>query len=83
MLKYFIHKYLERSLNSAILSVRNLNPQLFAYDKSIICSQNQSVENPGVAFVKGANGSNELFEKNKQTVMYDEQGKGRTISGTN
>ena len=34
---------------------------------------NQSVENAGVAFVKGANERNDLFEKNKQTVMYDEQ----------
>ena len=34
-----------------------------------------------LAFVKGANGRNEFFEKNKQTIMYDEQGKGPTISG--
>ena len=34
---------------------------------------NQSVENAGVAFVKGANERNELFEKNKQPVMYNEQ----------
>ena len=34
---------------------------------------NQSVENAGVAFVKGTNERNEFFEKNKQTVMYDEQ----------
>ena len=35
--------------------------------------RNQSVENVGVAFVKGANERNKFFEKNKQTVMYDEQ----------
>ena len=34
---------------------------------------NQSVENAGVACVKGANERNELFEKHKQRVMYDEQ----------
>ena len=39
---------------------------------------NQSVENAGVAFVKGASERNEFFENNnnnnnKQTVMYDEQ----------
>ena len=34
---------------------------------------NQSVENPGVAFVKGANEDNyyKFFEKNKQAEMYD------------
>ena len=39
------------------------------------CLKSQSVENPGVAFVKGANERNEFFKKkkNKQTVMYDEQ----------
>ena len=36
--------------------------------------KNQSVENAGVAFVKGADERNKLFEKkNKQSVMYDEQ----------
>ena len=35
---------------------------------------NQSVKkNAGVAFVKGADERNEFFEKNKQTVMYDER----------
>ena len=34
---------------------------------------NQSVENAGVAFVKGAIESDEFFEKNKPKVMYDEQ----------
>ena len=34
---------------------------------------NQSVENAGVAFVKGADERTEFFEKNKQTVIYDEQ----------
>ena len=33
----------------------------------------QSVENAGVAFVKGAHERNEFFEKHKRTVMYDEQ----------
>ena len=32
---------------------------------------NQSVENAGVAFVKGANERNKFFEK--KTVMYDER----------
>ena len=33
-----------------------------------------SVENAGVAFVKGGNERNDFFEKkNKQTVMYDER----------
>ena len=35
--------------------------------------KNQSVENAGVAFVKEAD------ERNKQSVMYDEQGKGLKI----
>ena len=34
---------------------------------------NQSVENAGVAFVKGAYGRNDKFEKNKRTVIYDGQ----------
>ena len=34
--------------------------------------KDQSVENAGVAFVKGATERNEFFET-KQTVMYDEQ----------
>ena len=34
---------------------------------------NQSVENAGVAFVKGANEKYKFFAKNKQTVMYDDQ----------
>ena len=33
----------------------------------------QSVENAGVAFVKGPNERNEFLEKNNQTVIYDEQ----------
>ena len=32
---------------------------------------------------KGANERNGFFVKNKQTLMYNEQGKGLTISGTN
>ena len=37
-------------------------------------SKNQSVENAGVAFGKGANERNKFFEKkNKQSVMHDEQ----------
>ena len=36
-------------------------------------TDNQSVENAGVAFVKGANERNAFFEKDKQIVMYDEQ----------
>ena len=35
--------------------------------------ENQSVENVGAAFVKGANERNKFSKKNKQTVMYDEQ----------
>ena len=41
--------------------------------------KNQSVENAGVAFVKGANERNVFFFLNKQTVVYDEQV--RTIKG--
>ena len=33
---------------------------------------NQSVENAGVTFVKGADERSKFFEKNKQSVMYDE-----------
>ena len=49
---------------------------------------NQSVENAGVAFVKGANERSDFFRKNKQTVMYDEQvrtykANGRTDLGMN
>ena len=35
--------------------------------------KNQSVENNGVAFVKGAIERNEFFVKINKTVMYDEQ----------
>ena len=55
--------------------------------------KNLSVENAGVAFVKGANERNEFFEKNKQTVISneqvrtnkaeDQQSQGRTDLGTN
>ena len=34
---------------------------------------NQSVENTGVAFVKGANERNEFFEKINKKAMYDEE----------
>ena len=44
---------------------RNLTPIL----------NNQRVENAGVAFVKGADERNKFFEKTKQSVMYDEQGR--------
>ena len=43
---------------------------------------NQSVEDAGVAFVKGANERKEFFEKNKQTVIYDKQA-GRIRQSTN
>ena len=42
---------------------------------TINTGKNQSVENADVAFVKGANERNEFFEKDKQTVMYDERGR--------
>ena len=46
--------------------------------------KNQSIENAGVAFVKGANEKKKwLLQKNKQTVTYDEHGIGLTTSGTN
>ena len=32
--------------------------------------KNQSIENAGVGFVKGANERNYFFEKNKQTVIH-------------
>ena len=38
-----------------------------------ISEKDQSIENAGVTVVKGANERNEFFEKNKQSVMYDEQ----------
>ena len=44
--------------------------------------RNQSVENAGVAFVKGANERNKFFKKYKQSVMYDEQVR-RTRQRTN
>ena len=44
----------------------------------------ESVENAGVAFVKGVNEINEFFEKKKSyRTSPDEQGNGLTISGTN
>ena len=44
---------------------------LFLSRKTLL---NESVENAGVAFVKGANEINQVFFfKNKETVMYDEQ----------
>ena len=43
---------------------------------------NQSVENGGVTFVKEANERNEVFDRNKQTLIYNEQA-GRTRQGTN
>ena len=39
----------------------------------VLFHANQSVENAGVAFVKGASERNEFFEKNIQTVIFDEQ----------
>ena len=50
--------------------------------------KDQSVENAGVAFVKGADERNKFFEKIKKLVMYaktsaGEQGKGLIISRTN
>ena len=45
--------------------------------------KDQSIENAGVAFVKDANERNEFCDKYKQAVMYDEKGKGLTISGMN
>ena len=35
--------------------------------------KNQSVENAGVAFVKGADERNKFFGKNKQSVICDER----------
>ena len=47
----------------------------------------ESVENAGVAFVKGVNEINEFFEKKKKSYKWrtspDEQDNGLTISGTN
>ena len=37
--------------------------------KCIVAIDNQSVENVGVAFVKGADERKKFFEKNKQSVM--------------
>ena len=42
-------------------------------DDVLLSKEYQSNENPGVAFVKGANERSKFFEKNKQSVMYDEQ----------
>ena len=36
-------------------------------------NRNQSIENAGVASIKGAYKRNDYFEKNKQTVIYDQQ----------
>ena len=44
--------------------VNSLNPIDF---------ENQSVENAGEAFVKGADERNKFFKRKKQSVMYDEQ----------
>ena len=41
-------------------------------DCPITC-KNQSVENAGVAFVKGANEQMNSLEKIKKTVLYDER----------
>ena len=54
----------------------------------IILIKNQSVENAGVVFVKGANERNDFFEKiNKQRYMWeaiwDEQGKWLSDLGMN
>ena len=49
---------------------------------SLMTLYNQSVENAGVAFVKGAHERNEL-KKMKKKKKHDEQGKGLTILGTN
>ena len=49
-------------------------------------TKDQSVENAGVAFVKGADERNEFFEKINSDIWLTspvEQGKGLTISGTN
>ena len=50
-------------------------PLLFEFTKheNYRTEKGQRVENTDVEFVKGANERFELFEKNKQTVMYDKQ----------
>ena len=51
-----------------------LRTKIFSILQQNSTCRNQSVENAGVAFVKGAYERNDNFEKNKQTVIlvYDE-----------
>ena len=53
-------------------------PQMFQRKNN-----NKGVENAGVTFVEGANERNEFFEKINKQLIYDKQGQGLTISGTN
>ena len=45
---------------------------MWLYADRHLLYENQSVENAGVAFVKGANERNGFFEKKKKTAIYDE-----------
>ena len=63
-------------LNEACFSKRRLNSSPFMPGTKLditFLRINHSVENTGVAFVKGANDRNESFENIKQTLIYDEQ----------
>ena len=51
----------------------NLNATQLLNIVSYTTIYNQSVENAGVAFVKGADVRSKFFEENKRSVMYDEQ----------
>ena len=46
--------------------------ELYTVFKAAYHTDDQCVESAGVAFVKGANERNELFEKKRKKVMYDE-----------
>ena len=47
--------------------IQAVNFQTFEMDRYYVSNKNQSVENAGVAFVKGANERNYFFEIKKKT----------------
>ena len=59
---YRISQKIDGILVCCVVRCVKLREALF-YFSQLVTLPNQSVENPGVAFVKGANERNEFFEK--------------------
>ena len=61
----------EMLINRVVSLIHNIFKRVF-FVYSFNALKNQSVGNAVVAFVKGAGERNKFFDKNKQSVMYDE-----------